>query len=169
MPRLVELFENADENSSWVRVPVVNYLRASPLPEAKLTIEKLKKIDAEAVKRAMTFFPLGSDKKTPEEAGASAEHRHEVAQGLTRSEFRECLVQAGQQRMLPIFLTTATTIGGLIPLALSGGPLWTGLAWCMIVGLAIATVLTLYVVPAVYAILVETFRVKPIPVEEAAT
>lgn len=107
------------------------------------------------------------DKKTPEEAGASAEHRHEVAQGLTRSEFRECLVQAGQQRMLPIFLTTATTIGGLIPLALSGGPLWTGLAWCMIVGLAIATVLTLYVVPAVYAILVETFRVKPIPVDEA--
>ena len=64
--------------------------------------------------------------------------------------------------MLPIFLTTATTVGGLIPLALSGGPLWTGLAWCMIVGLAFSTVLTLYVVPAIYAILVETFRVEPV-------
>ena len=29
--------------------------------------------------------------------------------------------------MLPIFLTTATTVGGLLPLALSGGPLWEGL------------------------------------------
>lgn len=82
--------------------------------------------------------------------------------GLTRREFHECLVKAGQQRMLPIFLTTATTVGGLIPLALTGGPLWTGLAWCMIIGLLITTVLTLFVVPAVYAILVETFRIQPV-------
>ncbi|MEM8944977.1 MAG: efflux RND transporter permease subunit [Planctomycetota bacterium] len=82
--------------------------------------------------------------------------------GLTRAEFRECLVNAGKQRMLPIFLTTATTVGGLLPLALSGGPLWEGLAWCMIFGLLVATLLTLVVVPALYAIFVETFGVKPI-------
>ncbi len=82
--------------------------------------------------------------------------------GISRSEFRSSLIAAGKQRMLPIFLTTATTIGGLIPLALSGGPLWEGMAWCMICGLAGATVLTLFVVPALYAILVETFGVKPI-------
>ena len=89
-----------------------------------------------------------------------------VAEYLNRSEFRNCLIHAGQQRMLPIFMTTATTIGGLIPLALSGGPLWIGLAWCMIVGLAFATFLTLYVVPAFYAILVETFGVAPIQVSQ---
>ena len=83
--------------------------------------------------------------------------------GLTREQFHDCLIGAGQQRMLPIFLTTATTVGGLIPLALSGGPLWVGLAWCMIVGLLFTTFLTLFVVPAIYAILVETFRVRPIP------
>ena len=83
--------------------------------------------------------------------------------GLTKLEFRECLVSAGKQRMLPIFLTTATTIGGLLPLALSGGPLWEGMAWLMIFGLLVATVLTLYVVPALYAIIVETLRVRPIP------
>lgn len=83
--------------------------------------------------------------------------------GLTRAEFHECLVNAGKQRMLPIFLTTATTVGGLLPLALSGGPLWEGLAWCMIFGLLVATLLTLLVVPAIYAILAETFRVRPIP------
>ena len=82
--------------------------------------------------------------------------------GITRAEFRQCLVDAGKQRMLPIFLTTATTVGGLIPLALSGGPLWEGLAWLMIYGLLVATALTLFVVPALYAIVVETFRVKPI-------
>ena len=82
--------------------------------------------------------------------------------GITRAEFRQCLIDAGKQRMLPIFLTTATTVGGLIPLALSGGPLWEGLAWLMIYGLLVATALTLFVVPALYAIVVETFRVKPI-------
>ena len=82
--------------------------------------------------------------------------------GLNRAEFRECLIQAGKQRMLPIFLTTSTTIGGLIPLALSGGPLWEGMSWLMIFGLLVATFLTLYVVPALYAILVETFKVSPL-------
>lgn len=84
--------------------------------------------------------------------------------GITRDQFRQCLVDAGKQRMLPIFLTTATTVGGLIPLALSGGPLWEGLAWLMIYGLLVATLLTLFVVPALYAIVVETFRIKPISV-----
>lgn len=89
--------------------------------------------------------------------------------GLSVDEFRDCLIEAGRQRMLPIFLTTATTVGGLIPLALSGGPLWEGLAWCMIVGLLLTTVLTLFVVPAFYAILVETFGVSPVVLPAAET
>ena len=63
MPRLVELFKNADEKSSWVRVPVINYLRACPHPEAESYIAELKEIDPDSVKRAMTFFPFGTDKK----------------------------------------------------------------------------------------------------------
>ncbi len=82
--------------------------------------------------------------------------------GLSKQQFRRCLIDAGKQRMLPIFLTTATTIGGLIPLALSGGPLWEGMAWLMIYGLIVATALTLFIVPALYAIMVETFRIAPI-------
>lgn len=93
--------------------------------------------------------------------------------GITRQEFRECLVAAGKQRMLPIVLTTATTVGGLLPLALSGGPLWEGLAWLMIFGLLVATGLTLYVVPALYAIFVESFGIQPLagmePVESAGS
>ncbi|MFT5091770.1 MAG: multidrug efflux pump subunit AcrB [Planctomycetaceae bacterium] len=82
--------------------------------------------------------------------------------GLTRDEFRNCLVDACKQRLLPIFLTTATTIGGLLPLAMSGGPLWEGMSWCMIYGLIVATLLTLLVVPALYAMFVETFHVQPV-------
>jgi multidrug efflux pump subunit AcrB len=78
-------------------------------------------------------------------------------------------VEAARQRLLPIFLTTATTIGGLLPLAMGGGPLWEGMSWAMIFGLLIATVLTLLVVPALYAIMVETFGVKPVRVEQPAT
>lgn len=59
MPRLVQLFKEADEKSSWVRVPVINYLRACPNPEAEKYITELEKIDPDAVKRANTFFPFG--------------------------------------------------------------------------------------------------------------
>jgi len=85
--------------------------------------------------------------------------------GLTREQFRACLVEAGKQRLLPIFLTTVTTIGGLLPLAITGGPLWEGMAWCMIFGLAVATLLTLLVVPALYAVFVESFNVRPVQID----
>ena len=83
--------------------------------------------------------------------------------GLTRDEFIDCLVDAGRQRLLPIALTTLTTIGGLIPLAFFGGPLWEGMAFVMIFGLLLATLLTLIVVPALYAVFTERLRMQPFP------
>ena len=65
MDKLVELFKNADEESSWVKVPVVNYLRACPKPEAKAYLAELAKIDPESVKRANTFFPFGGGAAAP--------------------------------------------------------------------------------------------------------
>ncbi len=62
--RLVELFKTADENSSWVRVPVVNYLRACPLPIAAEKLTELEKIDPKAVQRAKTFFPIPANNGT---------------------------------------------------------------------------------------------------------
>ncbi len=68
MDALVKLFKEADDQSNWVRVPVINYLRACPLPEAKTHLEELAKIDPESMKRASSFFPLGSAVAPP--AGA---------------------------------------------------------------------------------------------------
>jgi hypothetical protein len=65
MDRLVELFKKADDKSSWVRVPVVQYLMACPLPKAEAYLEQLEKIDPESVKRASFFLPLGGSRNAP--------------------------------------------------------------------------------------------------------
>ncbi|NDC63161.1 MAG: hypothetical protein EBZ59_04060 [Planctomycetia bacterium] len=49
---LTELFEKADADNIFVREPIVNYLRACPLPEAAEALRKLEAIDPEAVRRA---------------------------------------------------------------------------------------------------------------------
>ena len=83
----------------------------------------------------------------------------------SRDEHRARVLAAAGEVARPCVMTTLTTIGGLLPLALAGGPLWEGMSWLMIFGLAIATVLTLIVVPCLYAIFVETFKMSPLPVE----
>ena len=66
------------------------------------------------------------------------------------------VIEAAQQRLRPILLTTATTVGGLVPLWLGGGPMWEPMAIAIIFGLVFATVLTLGVVPVLYALLFNT-------------
>ena len=79
MDRLVALFKNATDETNWVRVPVIHFLKACPLPEAKARIDELAKIDPDAVKRANSFFPLAaptvpppSEATTDAASGASA-------------------------------------------------------------------------------------------------
>lgn len=72
MAKLVELFKNADEESSWVRVPVINYLRACPKPEAKKYLDELAKIDPESVKRANSFFPPAASKPAVSKSDSEA-------------------------------------------------------------------------------------------------
>lgn len=57
--RLVELFKKADDKSSWVKIPVINYLKACPLAVAKQRLDELKALDPETFKQAETFFPFG--------------------------------------------------------------------------------------------------------------
>jgi HAE1 family hydrophobic/amphiphilic exporter-1 len=66
----------------------------------------------------------------------------------------EALVAAGHDRLRPILMTSATTILGLLPMALGlgeGAELRAPLAITVIGGLTVATLLTLVVIPAVYA------------------
>ncbi|MEX0669597.1 MAG: hypothetical protein WD060_03965 [Pirellulales bacterium] len=52
---LVTLFKEAKADNIFVREPIVNYLRACPLPEAAAAVKELEKIDPEAVRRAATL------------------------------------------------------------------------------------------------------------------
>lgn len=72
LERLVKLFQDADEKSNWVRVPIINYLRACPLPKAKKYVEELKQIDPDSVNRANAFFPFGGDRAASGGSGGSA-------------------------------------------------------------------------------------------------
>jgi len=67
------------------------------------------------------------------------------------------VIEAAQRRLRPILLTTCTTVGGLIPLWLGGGPMWQPMAIGIIFGLLFATALTLGVVPILYSLM---FRVS---------
>ena len=63
------------------------------------------------------------------------------------------IVESGQRRLRPIVLTTCTTIGGMLPLWYGGGPMFQPMAIAIIFGLLFATMLTLVVVPVLYALL----------------
>jgi multidrug efflux pump subunit AcrB len=62
----------------------------------------------------------------------------------------EAVVIAAKKRLRPILLTSITTVIGLLPLYLFGGVLWAPLAIVMMSGLAIASILTVFFVPALY-------------------
>ena len=89
-------------------------------------------------------------------------------EGMT---LREAVIEAGRTRMTPVMLTAASTILGLIPLAVGlnmdfvtlftelnphiyfGGDsvaFWGPLSWTMIFGLGFATILTLFILPNLY-------------------
>jgi multidrug efflux pump subunit AcrB len=73
--------------------------------------------------------------------------------GLNRT---EAILQAGPIRLRPILMTTASTILGMLPLALglgAGAELRAPMAVAIIGGLTTATLLSLIVVPVVYALL----------------
>lgn len=64
----------------------------------------------------------------------------------------QAVIESAQRRLRPILLTTFTTLGGMIPLYLGGGPLFESMAAAIMVGLVFATLLTLGVVPVLYAV-----------------
>ncbi len=69
----------------------------------------------------------------------------------------QAIVNAALSRFRPILMTTVTTVFGLLPLIISVDPLFFSMALILAFGLIFGTVLTLGVVPALYAVL---FRVK---------
>ena len=80
-------------------------------------------------------------------------------------ELRDAVLKGSRLRLRPIVLTSLTTIAGLIPMFLGLGgksPVWQPLASTIIFGLLFSTLLTLFVMPALYYI-IEGIRSKSQP------
>ena len=65
----------------------------------------------------------------------------------------DAIVSACVMRLRPITMTTITTVLGLMPLILSHDPLFYGMANAIAFGLGVGTLLTLGVVPVLYAMM----------------
>ncbi|WP_088342053.1 efflux RND transporter permease subunit [Robiginitalea sediminis] len=89
---------------------------------------------------------------------------------LGRSE-QDAVITACLQRFRPILLATFTTVLGLIPLYLSGGEMWEGMAVAIMVGLLFGTIITLVFIPtfysAVYRVQYNGYRFDPKLLEES--
>jgi multidrug efflux pump subunit AcrB len=70
----------------------------------------------------------------------------------------EAIENAAAKRLRPIVMTKMVCILGLVPLWLFGGVVWTSLAVVMIGGLALGTLITLGLIPALYAAF---YRIHP--------
>ena len=70
-------------------------------------------------------------------------------------ELNEAIALSGESRLRPVMMTALTTILGMIPMATStseGSELWTTMGIVVIGGLFFSTIVTLIVVPVLYAI-----------------
>jgi len=69
--KLFTLYKSSDEKSSWVRVPVITYLRVCPLPKAKELLQECERIDPKAFERARSLLvtkpgaPPSAEKSSP--------------------------------------------------------------------------------------------------------
>jgi multidrug efflux pump subunit AcrB len=73
--------------------------------------------------------------------------------------FVDAIRDAGIERLRPVLITVGATIFALFPLASHGGPLWKPLCYAQIGGLAVATFITLLLVPVLYSIAVLDLKI----------
>lgn len=65
----------------------------------------------------------------------------------------EALIEAGEERLRPIMMTTFAMVFGMLPIALASGDgaeIKNGLAWVILGGLTSSMILTVFLVPGVY-------------------
>ncbi len=75
-----------------------------------------------------------------------------------RMSSREAVVESIRSRIRPIFMTTGTTVLGLFPLVVmpgAGSELYRGLGSVVLGGLAVSTMLTLFLVPSLFSLMMD--------------
>jgi HAE1 family hydrophobic/amphiphilic exporter-1 len=75
----------------------------------------------------------------------------------------EAIAVSGQSRLRPVLMTAFTTILGMVPMAFTtseGSEIWNTMGIVVIGGLLVSTIVTLIVVPVLYAIFVRNDEKK---------
>ena len=73
----------------------------------------------------------------------------------------EAVIAGGKSRLRPVLMTSFTTVLGMLPLAIgtgAGSETWQPMGIAVIGGLTFSTILTLFIVPVLYSILVHRSR-----------
>lgn len=78
---------------------------------------------------------------------------------------RDAAYDAGKRRMLPIFLTSATTAVGVIPMIISQSSLWTPMGIVICVGTVVSMILVVTVLPVTYWKIFGNVKLKQKPYE----
>jgi multidrug efflux pump subunit AcrB len=73
---------------------------------------------------------------------------------------REAAFDAGKRRMRPIFLTSAAASMGVLPMIISGSPMWVGMAAIIFFGTLISMALVVTVLPVMYWITYRELGIK---------
>jgi HAE1 family hydrophobic/amphiphilic exporter-1 len=76
---------------------------------------------------------------------------------------REAVVQSTKTRLRPIYMSAFTSIFGMLPLVVAPGPgseLYRGLGSVVLGGLALSTIFTIFVIPALLVFFIRMEKVK---------
>jgi HAE1 family hydrophobic/amphiphilic exporter-1 len=79
-------------------------------------------------------------------------------------ELVEAILFAGGRRLRPVLITTLTTAGGMLPLAMTKGEgeqLWGPMGKTALGGLLVSSVVTMVLVPTIYIIIAKWQNKKP--------
>ncbi len=78
--------------------------------------------------------------------------------GRNEEDVRSVALDAGKRRMRPVFLTSIAAAAGVVPMIIGGSPLWAPLGAVLSVGLIFGMILTLFIVPVLYWLVMKSKR-----------
>lgn len=129
--RLTQIYADATPENLFVREPIVNYMKACPLPAATAAMVRLREIDPEAVRRAATLAGLAGLTTAPTEAVDAGGDENTpvrvadvVADDITSDQ--SLVVSAGSEPVAPEPITTAQPVK-------EGRPLFRWGFWVLVV------------------------------------
>jgi HAE1 family hydrophobic/amphiphilic exporter-1 len=87
-------------------------------------------------------------------------------------DYKEAVLEATRTRLRPIYMVTATSVLGMLPLVVAPGPgseLYRGLGSVVLGGILFSTLFTVFVIPALLMFVIKMEKINPIRKDVALT